>query len=107
MKKRGFNLESTHIRDAERLSKLFFIVSIAFILAYKTGGLLVKLQLKKRIIKKHGYYQNSIPRIGMDEIFSAVLSVFKSSKRLVALIKLAFNSSLSINEYEKCIGDLQ
>tara|TARA_B100000674_G_scaffold445321_1_gene411524 strand:+ start:102 stop:1226 length:1125 start_codon:yes stop_codon:yes gene_type:complete len=106
MKKRGFNLESTHIRDAERLSKLFFIVSIAFILAYKTGELLVKLQPGKRIIKKHGYHQNSIPRIGMDEIFSAVLSVFKSAKRLVALIKLAFNSFLSVNEYDKCIAAL-
>ena len=103
MKKRGFNLESTHIRDPERLSKLFFILSIAFILAYKTGELLVKIIPKKRIIKKHGYHQNSIPRIGMDEIFRAVLSVFKCSKRLVSLIKLAFTSSLSENEYDKCI----
>lgn len=106
MKKRGFNLESTHIRDPERLSKLFFIVSIAFILAYKTGELLVKITTEKRIIKKHGYYQNSIPRIGMDEIFSAVLSVFKCSKKLISLIKLAFSSSLSANEYDKCIEDL-
>lgn len=103
MKKRGFNLESTHIRDPERLSKLLFIVSVAFILAYKTGELLVKISPEKRIIKKHGYHQNSIPRIGMDEIFSAVLSVFKCSKRLVSLIKLAFASSLSANEYDKCM----
>mgnify|MGYP001471158916 CR=1 FL=1 len=47
------NSGTIHIRDPERLSKLFFIVSIAFILAYKTGELLVKISPEKRIIKNN------------------------------------------------------
>ena len=103
MKTRGFNLESTHLKDAERLSKLFFVVSIAFVLAYKTGELLVKIAPEKRKPKKHGYCQNSLPRIGMDEIFKAILSICKCSKKIIALIKLAFNSFLPPSEYDKCI----
>ena len=103
MKKRGFNLESTHIKDYKRLSKLFFVVSIAFVLAYKTGELLVNITPEKRKLKKHGYSQNSLPRIGMDEIFNSIISTCRCSKKIIALIKLVFNSSLSASEYDKCI----
>ena len=103
MKQREFNLESTHVKDAKRLSNLFFVVSIAFVLAYRMGELLVKVNPEKRKLKKHGYYQNSLLRIGMDEIFNAILSIYKCAKKIIALIKLSFNRSLLPTEYDKCI----
>ena len=41
LKTRGFDLEATHITKPERLSKLFFVVTIAFIWAYRQGDFLM------------------------------------------------------------------
>lgn len=51
-KTRGFCLESTHLKDSERLSKLLALLSLALCWVILTGECLH--QLKPLTIKKHG-----------------------------------------------------
>lgn len=84
IKKRGFNLENTHMSDLTRLKKLFAIVSIAFAACLKTG--LWKHQKKKPMKKKqNGYKPNSYFRYGLDEMRKALLHPHKM-KDLLQLI---------------------
>ena len=64
VKKRGFDLEETHLTDPQRLSNLFYVVSIAFVWAYRQGDFVVKNKPIK--LKNHGYPQHSIVRHGLD-----------------------------------------
>jgi len=51
LKTSGFNIEDTHLTDIDRINKLFAIVLVAFVWAYKTGIFLDTLRPIK--IKKH------------------------------------------------------
>lgn len=69
MKTKGFNLESTHMKDYMKIEKLFFIIALAFIWAYLIG---IEKQSKKKIkVKKHGRKSISIFRYGYDELRKA------------------------------------
>ena len=69
-KTRGFCLESTHFTDAQRLSKLLALMSLAMCWAMKIGQWLHShLPLK---IKKHGRLSKSIFRYGLDYLRSIV-----------------------------------
>lgn len=57
LKKRGFNLEDTHLKDPPRIRKLFALVAIAFTLCFIVG--LLAHQIKPITIKNHGYKANS------------------------------------------------
>jgi hypothetical protein len=67
VKKRGFDLESTHLQDLEKLKKLVAMVSIAHAFAANMG-----LHHHKRVtpipVKNHGYKENSFSRKGIDII---------------------------------------
>jgi hypothetical protein len=65
LKTRGFNLESSHLRDREKMKKLLVLLSISLILCVKLG---VLLHDKKKKIKTkiHGYKGNSFFRIGLN-----------------------------------------
>jgi len=66
LKTRGFDLEATHLNDLERLSKLFFVVTLAFGFCFKMG---IWENNKNPIpIKKHGRKEKSIFRLGLDII---------------------------------------
>ena len=69
-KTRGFCLESTHFTDAQRLSKLIALMSIALCWAIKTGEWLHQYQPIK--IKKHGRKARSVFRYGLDYLRSIV-----------------------------------
>lgn len=69
-KTRGFCLESTHFTDAQRLSKLIALMSIALCWAVKTGEWLHQHQPIK--IKKHGRKAKSVFRYGLDHLRSIV-----------------------------------
>lgn len=64
LKTRGFNLESTHLTDPERLSKLLGLLALAFCWAHKVGEWRAEQEPLK--IKKHGYPAKSIFRYGFD-----------------------------------------
>lgn len=71
-KTRGFCLESTHFTDAERLSKLFALLTLALGWAMRTGLWLHQWQPIE--IKKHGRRAKSLFRLGLDYLRHLVLN---------------------------------
>jgi hypothetical protein len=64
LKKRGFDIQATHLDDPIRLRKLFALVAMAFITAF-TAGVAVNSH-KPIALKNHGYKENSFFRKGKD-----------------------------------------
>ena len=72
LKKRGFDLEATHLRDSERLSRLLCVLSLAFCRkrsvsacwSYMCGA--AKFARKPWKVRKHGRLPVSIFRSGLD-----------------------------------------
>ncbi|MBE9108122.1 hypothetical protein IQ273_01625 [Nodosilinea sp. LEGE 07298] len=64
LKTRGFNLESTHFRNAERLSKLIALLALAFCWAMLTG--LWQHQQHPITLKAHERRAKSLFRHGCD-----------------------------------------
>ena len=64
-KGRGFDLESTHLKNGEKLKKLIGLVSIAYGCCL-SFGLHQHQRVKAIAIKKHGYKANSFFRHGQD-----------------------------------------
>lgn len=72
-KTRGFCLESTHLKDSERLSKLLALLSLALCWVILTGEWLH--QCKPLLIKKHGRRAKSIFRYGFDHLRNIVFNI--------------------------------
>lgn len=87
-KSAGFNCEATHITDDLRLDTLMQVMAIAFCLAYQTGEIIVLD--KPVIIKKHGYRQNSIFRIGLDTLTTILHNIFAKLERWIHLLQVIF-----------------
>jgi len=64
LKSRGFNLEDTHLKDPERISRLLALLAIAFTLAFVVGQW--QAAVKELKLKKHGYPAKSIFRLGLN-----------------------------------------
>ena len=64
LKTRGFNLESTHFTQAERLNKLVALLALAFCWAMLSG--LWQHQLRSIPLKAHGRRAKSLFRYGCD-----------------------------------------
>jgi len=71
LKSSGFNIEDTHLKDVDRIEKLFFVVMVAFAWAYIVG-VFVDENLKPIRILKHGRRAKSFFKYGL-EIIAAVL----------------------------------
>ena len=71
-KTRGFCLESTHFTDAERLSKLLALLTLALCWAMRTGLWLHQWQPIE--VKKHGRRAKSLFRLGLDYLRHLVLN---------------------------------
>lgn len=87
LKSGGFDFESTHINDYERLSKLMALLAIAFSWAYAVGA--IKNKTDKIRIKNHGRKSISIFRLGLDlldEIFSHIESKSQQFKHVVRVL---------------------
>lgn len=65
LKSSGFNIESTHVTDLDRLEKLFSLTMVAFVWCYKVGDYLDD-NVKRIIIKKHGRRAVSVFKYGLD-----------------------------------------
>ncbi len=72
LKSSGFDIESTHLQDRERVEKLLLLVMIAFVWAYKVG--IYRHQKIPIIIKAHGRKAKSIFRYGLDCITNVLLN---------------------------------
>jgi hypothetical protein len=72
-KTRGFCLESTHLTDAERLSKLLALLSLALSWAILVGEWLHQHRPLK--LKKHGRKAKSIFRYGLDHLCNIFLNL--------------------------------
>ncbi len=96
VKDRGFNLEGTHLKEIDRLAKLFAITCIAFVICL-TIGVYADACEKKIPIKNHGYKANSFFRHGLN-ILREVLRPHSIKKRLMELIDLVVNFANSIFE---------
>ncbi len=64
LKSRGFNLEDTHLKDPERLSRLLALLALAFTWAFVVGQW--QAIVKELKLKKHGYPPKSIFRRGLN-----------------------------------------
>ena len=88
LKSRGFDMESTHMTDLDKLDRLMGVLTIAVCWAYRTGswridqGELIK-------VKKHGRPEKSLFRHGLDKLQSLLLQPFswRAWKPLIALWK--------------------
>jgi hypothetical protein len=79
LKSSGFNIEDTHLADIDRLSKLFALVLVAFVWAYKAGIFLASQTPIK--VKNHGRKAKSIFKYGLtylaNILFSNNIETFK------------------------------
>lgn len=73
LKSSGFNIEDTHLRDIERVDKLFALVIVAFTWAYIVG-IYVHENLKEIKIKKHGRNAKSLFKYGLGVIANILLN---------------------------------
>ncbi len=79
-------LESTHFIDAERLSKLLAVLTLALCWAYRTGEWLA--QLKPLKVKKHGRKAKSVFRYGFDHLRQIVLNLTQKHAQFKMVLKL-------------------
>lgn len=73
LKTRGFCLESTHLQDPERLSRLIALLSIALCWAVRVGEWVSQHQPIP--IKKHGRKAKSTFRVGFDQLRRVLLNL--------------------------------
>lgn len=76
IKGRGFNMEKTHLKDLERLKKLFTLVALAFCCCLTIG---VHTHRHVKSIRKtcNGYKINSFFRTGKDKLEKAIRLIYK------------------------------
>ena len=72
LKTSGFNIEDTHLTDLDRVEKLFALVLVAFIWAYKIGVFLNDICPIK--IKKHGRRAKSLFKYGLTYLSKVLFS---------------------------------
>ncbi len=64
MKSSDFNIEDTHLTDLERVEKLFSLVLVAFVWAYKAG--IYSDSIRPIKIKAHGRKAYSLFKYGLN-----------------------------------------
>ena len=80
LKSRGFNLEDTHLREMERLSKLVALLTLAMVWAIRVGEwLTVQTPIP---IKNHGRKAKSVFRVGCDHIREAMFNLNQPTSQL-------------------------
>jgi hypothetical protein len=87
MKTGGFNLESTHVTDPERVDVLLAIVAIATTLSAKAG--LIHESIESTPIKKHGFKEMNTIRLGIEYIIRIIINgkmIIKRNKILMTIM---------------------
>jgi hypothetical protein len=75
LKSSGFNVENTHLKDLERIEKLFTIVMLAFTWAYVVGDYIDK-HIKPIRILNHGRRAKSLLKYGLEYIANILLNPY-------------------------------
>jgi hypothetical protein len=78
LKRRGFNLEDTHLTQAERLNTLLALLGLAFTWAYLLGTWLHQQRPLK--LKKHGYAPKSLFKRGFELLRAAITAAPNEAK---------------------------
>lgn len=81
IKKRGFDLEATHLNDFDKLKKLVALVSIAYAIVANIG-LHTGIKGEGIEVKNHGYKANSFSRKGIDVVREGLRRVWKRNFQL-------------------------
>jgi Transposase DDE domain len=100
LKGRGFNLESTHLRSLEKLSKLVALVSLSYAFCGSLG-LYYHQKVQPVKTKKHGYKANSFARYGLNQLRALMKGEVHQAVVLWPLLQRVFawlRRQLSINQ---------
>ncbi len=84
-KSRGFRLESTHLSEPERLSRMIALLTIGLCWAFRTGEWLAQHEPIK--LKKHGRKAKSIFRYGLDYLRRVLLNIEECEKELLQALQ--------------------
>jgi len=96
IKKRGFHIESTHLKELTRLHKLIGLVALAFTACLVVG--LWQDQNRKAIpVKNHGYKANSFFRHGLEYIRQAYREAFFQQHRLEHVFEMLIQKKPSLS----------
>ena len=86
LKTRGFRLESTHLRDLQRISKLFALLAVAFCWCYRIG---IWLNEQKSIrICTHQRLAHSLFRHGLDHLRHICLNAHHRKGQFMHMLRL-------------------
>jgi Transposase DDE domain len=96
IKKRGVDIEQTHLTDPSRLKKLFALVSLAFAMSLCIG-VRHNESVKSIEIKNHGYKQNSFANVGMTKIRKAIKQVKTDYSILKNILNYIFDKLSKIS----------
>ena len=103
LKGRGFNLESTHLKDLGKLNKLVALVSIAFGMCVSLG-IHQHERVKKIKVKKHGYKANSFFRHGLNTIRQMLKKDVQTWEQFMAKFVRWLNLKLYIYKPQILVG---
>ena len=96
IKRRGFDLESTHLKDLEKLKKLVALVCIAYAMVANIG-LSACLKGDGIPVKNHGYKANSFSRKGIDLVREGLRRVWKRNFQIFLDWVILFLRWLQLN----------
>ena len=96
IKKRGFNLEDTHLKNLEKLKKLVAMVGIAYAFCANMG-LHHHKKVKPIPVKNHGYKANSFSRKGIDLVRDGLRRDWKRATEIFYDFVLKFLRWMQIN----------
>lgn len=85
-KSRGFRLESTHLFDSERLSRMIALLTIGLCWVFRTGEWLA--EEKPINLKKHGRKSKSIFRYGLDHLRRIMLNLEEYQTELLQALQV-------------------
>jgi len=80
LKKRGLNLEDTHLQDYKKLTLLFGLISLSFVWCYHAG--VEKAKEKPIKMLKHGYKEKSYFSYGLEYIQDVLLHCDRKQKEM-------------------------
>ncbi len=91
-------MEDTHLKDTDRIAKLFALTNIAFVICL-TIGCYADACEKEIPIKNHGYKANSYFRHGLNIIRDILTKPILKKERLEDLSNFVLDSVKSIFDY--------
>jgi hypothetical protein len=94
LKKRGFNLEDTHMTDAKKLEKLFALIALAFMFSYGWG---CHLRTTRKVTKTMA--RKSLFRQGLEGILRLLVNPHlkaKDREEFIRWLKAPFDQSIFV-----------